>query len=148
MIVCAGSYQRVQTAQRVVDALNSRGFKLTLQTLDEAEYRSALQNGNFDLYFGEVRLSANFDLTPFFSIYGSLNFGGLSDSTMLNLCELALTNNGNAYSLHKRVCERGYITPVLFKVDALYTTRGMVADPTQYLDWYIPPIASADETEG
>ena len=148
MIVCAGSYQRVQTAQRVVDALNSRGFKLTLQTLDEAEYRSALQNGNFDLYFGEVRLSANFDLTPFFSIYGSLNFGGLSDSTMLNLCELALTNNGNAYSLHKRVCERGYITPVLFKVDALYTTRGMVADPTQYLDWYIPPIASGEETEG
>ena len=137
----------MQTAQRIVDALNSRGFKLTLQTLDEAEYRSALQNGNFDLYFGEVRLSANFDLTPFFSIYGSLNFGGLADSTMLNLCELALTNNGNAYSLHKRVCERGYITPVLFKVDALYTTRGMVAAPTQYLDWYIPPIASGEETE-
>ena len=67
---------------------------------------------------------------------------------MLNLCELALTNNGNAYSLHKRVCERGYITPVLFKVDALYTTRGMVADPAQYLDWYIPPIASGEETEG
>ena len=148
MIVCAGSYQRVQTAQRVVDALNSRGFKLELQTLDESEYRTALQNGKFELYFGEVRLSSNFDLTPFFSIYGSLNYGGLADSTMLNLCELALTNNGNAYSLHKRVCERGYITPVLFKVNALYTTRGLVADPAQYLDWYIPPRATDENTEG
>ena len=148
MIVCSSSYQRVEAATEVVNALNALGFKLTLKTMELSEYRQALQTGNFDLYYGEIRLSNNFDLTPFFSASGSMCYGGLDDSVMLNLCNQALANNGNSYNLYKRLCERGYITPVLFKVDALYTTRGMVADPTQYLDWYIPPIASGEETEG
>lgn len=145
MIVCSSSYQRVQTAQLIVNTLNSHGFDLTLESLDTEEFRQALAYGNFDLYYGEVRLSSNFDLSPFFSPYGALAYGGLSDSTMLNLCNLALTNNGNAYSLHKRLCERGYLTPVLFKVSALYTTRGAVAAPAEHIDWFLPSMTTATE---
>ena len=80
--------------------------------------------GNFDLYYGEVRLSPNFDLSPFFGATGTLNYGDLSDSTMMNLCSMALVNSGNTYNLYKRVCERGYITPILFKkLRALYHAR-------------------------
>ena len=147
MIVCSSSYQRVQAAQFIVDTLNSLGFRLTLETLETDEFRQALLYGNFDLYYGEVRLSSNFDLTPFFSIYGALNYGSLADPTMLNLCELALTNSGNAYSLHKRLCERGYLTPVLFKVNALYTTRGVVASPADHIDWYIAPSPTGQTEE-
>lgn len=132
MIVCSSSYQRVEAATEVVNALNALGFKLTLKTMDLSEYRQALQTGNFDLYYGEIRLSSNFDLSPFFSVYGSMCYGGLDDSVMLNLCNQALANNGNSYNLYKRLCERGYITPVLFKHLAVYTTRGSIAHPTDY----------------
>ena len=139
MIVCSSSYQRVEAATEVVNTLNSLGFKLTLKTMELSEYQQALNTGNFDLYYGEVRLSSNFDLSPFFSVYGSLCYGGLDDSVMLNLCNQALANNGNSYNLYKRLCERGYITPVLFKNLAVYTTRGSIAHPTDYVDWFLIP---------
>ena len=143
MIVCSSSYQRVEAATEVVNTLNSLGFKLTLKTMELSEYRQALQTGNFDLYYGEIRMSNNFDLSPFFSPYGSLCYGGLDDSVMLNLCNQALANNGNSYNLYKRLCERGYITPVLFKNLAVYTTRGSIAHPTDYIDWFLTPPADA-----
>lgn len=145
MIVCSSSYQRVQTATAIVAALNELGFDLTLRTLDYDEFSQALLYGNFDLYYGEVRLSANFDLSPFFRVGGSLSYGALSDSYMANLCNLALANNGNNYNLYERLCGRGYITPVLFKNYAVYTTRGSVSDPAGYLDWFLPQ--SADDAQ-
>ena len=148
MIVCSSSYQRVEAATEIVNTLNSLGFKLTLKTMELSEYRQALQNGNFDLYYGEIRMSNNFDLSPFFSPSGSMCYGGLDDSVMLNLCNQALANNGNSYNLYKRLCERGYITPVLFKNLAVYTTRGSIAHPTDYVDWFlIPPESALDTAE-
>ena len=143
MIVCSSSYQRVEAATEVVNALNALGFKLTLKTMELSEYRQALQSGNFDLYYGEIRLSNNFDLSPFFSPSGSMCYGGLDDSVMLNLCNQALANNGNSYNLYKRLCERGYITPVLFKNLAVYTTRGSISHPTDYVDWFLIPPETA-----
>lgn len=144
MIVCGSSYQRVQAATAVVSALNELGFDLKLKTLDYAEYTEALLYGNFDLYYGEVRLSANFDLSPFFRPGGSLAYGYLADTTMENLCNRMLLNSGNSYDLYKRICDRGYITPILFKSYAVYTTRGSMQTPAEHLDWFLPkPIAEA-----
>lgn len=146
MIVCSSSYQRVQAATAVVNALNELGFRLTLKSLDYDEYANALANGNFDLYYGEVRLSPNFDLSPFFRSGGSLSYGYLADSTMENLCSRALLNSGNTYDLYKRLCDRGYITPVLFKNYAVFTTRGAVQNPVEYLDWFLP-APTAEESQ-
>ncbi len=144
MIVCSSSYQRVQAATQIVNTLNSLGFDLTLKQLELTEYQNALSTGSYDLYYGEVRLSPNFDLSPFFRGGGSLSFGSLADSTMEGLCLRALTNSGNTYNLYQRLCDRGYITPVLFKSYALYTTRGAVSEPAQYLDWFLPARTDAD----
>lgn len=138
MIVCSSSYVRVQAANEVAKMLNSLGFNITVRSMDYPEYKQALLQGNFDLYYGEVRLSPNFDLSPFFGATGTLNYGSLADSTMMNLCSMALVNSGNTYNLYKRVCERGYITPILFKSYALYTTRGAVMEPAHYIDWFLP----------
>ena len=138
MLVCSSSYIRVQAANEVARMLNELGFNITVKSMEYTEYKQALLLGDFDLYYGEVRLSPNFDLSPFFGATGTLNYGDLSDSTMMNLCSMALVNSGNTYNLYKRVCERGYITPILFKSYALYTTRGAVTEPTQYIDWFLP----------
>lgn len=145
MLVCSSSYQRVQTASAIVSALNALGFDLMLKSVDTSEFRQLLALGSFDLYYGEVRLSANFDLSSFFRFGGSLAYGALADNYMENLCHLALANNGNNYNLYERLCGRGYITPVLFKNYAIYTTRGSVADPSGYLDWFLPQRPTTEQ---
>ena len=144
MLVCSSSYIRVQAANEVARMLNELGFNITVKSMEYTEYKQALLLGEFDLYYGEVRLSPNFDLSPFFGATGTLNYGELSDSTMMNLCSMALVNSGNTYNLYKRVCERGYITPILFKSYALYTTRGAVTEPTHYVDWFLPYTPEAE----
>ena len=138
MIVCSSSYQRVQVATKIVQDLNALGFDLTLKSMDYADYRAALVAGNYDLYYGEVRLSPNFDLSMFFQSGGSLTYGSLADSTMQSLCNRMLVNSGNSYNLYQRLCDRGYLTPIMFKNHAVYTTRGAVSEPAHYIDWLLP----------
>lgn len=134
MIVCSNSEQRVSAAQAVVDALNAKGFDLTLKALEYNEYVYALRTGNFDLYYGEVRLSPDFDLSAFFAEGGSLSYGGIADSALELLCAQALENTGNAYDLHQKIMERGLLCPVLFKTYAIYAARGCVSELSPCLD--------------
>ena len=136
---------KVTAAEEGAFSLSNQRLTVTVDAVPWDTFLSRLQDGNFDLYYGEVRLSPNFDLSPFFGATGTLNYGDLSDSTMMNLCSMALVNSGNTYNLYKRVCERGYITPILFKSYALYTTRGAATEPTRYLDWFLPYTAQTEE---
>ena len=137
LIVSASSPQRYQTANRVADALNEMGLDITVSVLEEADYQAALLYGNYDLYYGEVRLSANFDLGSFFRDGGSLSYGDLFSGTMVSLCAAMLENSGNAYDLHKQIMDKGMFCPVLFKSYAVYTTRGAASQLDPALDWVI-----------
>ena len=141
MIVCMSSDQRVEAAQAVVDSLNAQGFDLTLRALEYENYVAALENGNFDLYYGEVRLSPDFDLSAFFTEKGSLSYGGCADAAAARLCAQAMENSGNAYDLHQEIMDRGLLCPVLFKVYAIYSARGRVTNLTPCLDGvFLQPI--------
>ena len=93
--------------------------------------------GNFDLYYGEMRMSSNFDLGPFFRNGGSVAYGGMESGTALNLCASMLENAGNAYDLHKRDMDQGYLCPIVFKSYTVYTTRGAAQDLKPAIDWVI-----------
>jgi len=141
MIVCLSSDQRVAAAQEVVNTLNERGFDLTLSPLEYNDYTAALEQGAFDLYYGEVRLSPDFDLSEFFNEGGSLCYGSIADAAAAPLCARAVENAGNAYDLHREIMDRGLLCPVLFKVYAIYTARGRVAGLTPCLDGvFLQPI--------
>lgn len=133
-LVCSSSSQRVAAAQQIADTLNSFGFQLTVKALPYEQYKQALFQGDYDLYYGEVRLSSTFDLTQFFAADGSMCFGGMADSALQALCQFALENGGNSYDLYKRILERGLLCPVLFKTYAVYTTRGAFSDLTPAMD--------------
>ena len=137
MIVNASSNQRVATAERIAKYLNSAGFDITVKPLDEDDYRSALEYQNFDMYYGEVRMSSNFDMGSFFRDYGSANYAGSANATGLELSVDMLENSGNAYDLHKWVMDKGWICPVLFKSYAVYTTRGAANNLDPAVDWII-----------
>lgn len=137
MIVNASSNQRVATAQRIADYLNAAGFSITVEALDTDDYQYALENQQFDMYYGEIRMSSNFDMGSFFRDYGSANYAGSANADALELCVDMLENSGNSYDLHKWVMDKGWICPVLFKSYAVYTTRGAAKNLDPAVDWII-----------
>jgi len=137
MLVSAGNTQRRTTADRIAQSLNKLGFLITVKVVDHDAFSQALKYNNFDLYYGEMRMSSNFDLGPFFRNGGSVAYGGMESGTALNLCASMLENAGNAYDLHKRVMDQGYLCPVVFKSYTVYTTRGAAQDLEPAIDWVI-----------
>lgn len=127
MIVCKDSERRVQSATRVAQELTARGLNTTVNALSREAYLSALQNGNFDLYYAEVKLPPNLDLSAFFREDG-FAFGGLASAEGLtDLCDLALSNRGNAYDLQEAILQEGLLCPVAFKTTALYIQRNTLS---------------------
>lgn len=136
MIVSTPGSQRALTAQRIADSLEACGIDVELQTLSPERFRSALQKGEFDLYYAEARLSPDGDLSPFFT--SQLGYGGLSGyDEMLSLCDHARANSGNAYDLHKAILTDGLLCPVAFKQYALYVHQDTLQGVSPKLNGWI-----------
>ena len=58
-------------------------WTVTVEELPWEEYLAALESGEFDLYFGEVRLTANWDLSDLVGTGGAMNYGGVIDGPAL-----------------------------------------------------------------
>lgn len=66
---------KVAAAENIALTLNRYDFEVTVTTLDWEEYLYAVGAGNYDLYYGECKLGADWDLTALLSVEGSLNYG-------------------------------------------------------------------------
>lgn len=117
---------RVKVAQEIGRMLNTSGLIVEVVSMTPEKYETALEEGNFDLYLGQTKLSPNMDLSQFFSANGTLNVGGLADIGMYTLCLQALENQGNYYTLHQTVMDEGYLCPILFRSYAVYAARGLM----------------------
>ena len=127
ILVCSADTTRVELAHTLAETLNGYGLKFTVNAVDYSNYLLQLGLGSYDIYVGEVRLPANFDLNEFFRPYGSLSYGGLTNYTLEGLCNDALENSGNYYDLHKQVMDNASICPLLFKSYAIMANRGAIA---------------------
>ena len=117
---------RLRTARKIGQMLKDCGLLVEMKELSDSAYNSALRNRDYDLYVGQTKLSANMDLSEFFSGDGALCWGGISDVTTYTLCRQAIENHGNYYSLHQNVMENAYLCPILFRSYGIYATRGLL----------------------
>ena len=125
---------RLRAARAIGEMLTQCGLVVKMKELNTSSYLSALKSQNYDLYFGQTKLSANMDLSAFFSTSGTLNYGGISNTSAYMLSLEALANTGNYYSLHKTVMDNGLLCPVLFRSYAVYTNRGVLSGMTPARD--------------
>lgn len=126
MIVLSGNANRVTAAKQAADQLADVGFTVTVNALAENEFLTALNAGDYDLYYADVCLGPDLDLRPLLTSSGDLNYGGIpEDSTLSARLESALENSGNHYDLYQYVMDQGYLCPVLFENNAVFTTRGV-----------------------
>lgn len=76
LLVNSENSTKLSAAQLIVYQLESAGVPVKLKKLAFEDYTAALTAGNFDLYLGEVTLTADFDLSPLLMPGGPLNYGG------------------------------------------------------------------------
>lgn len=125
---------RLRVARAIAEMLEAGGLKVSVRERSGNEYYYTLNQGDYDLYLGQTKLSPNMDLSHFFSTSGNLNYGGIADITTYTLCQQALENHGNYYTLHQTIMEEGLLCPVVFRSYAVYATRGLLTELTPSRD--------------
>ena len=134
LLVNADDSLRVRAAEAIALMLEEGGLDVTISRKKGNAYQNAVRMREYDLYLGQTRLSPNMDLSPFFSTWGDLSYGGVNNASAYALCLKALDNYGNYYTLHSNVMENGLLCPVLFQNYAIFTTRGELTGLTPARD--------------
>lgn len=75
LLVNSEKPSRVSAAEKISQQLKEVGIEITVVKKGYSDYLSCLQNGNFQLYLGEIRLTANMDLSSLLLPEGSAAFG-------------------------------------------------------------------------
>lgn len=131
LLVNCDDSARLRTARFLAKQLTELGLEtgtLEYGASTGTTYEQVLRAGSYDIYLGQTKLSATYDLSQFFKGWGNLGWGGIADNTLLNMCKEALANSGNYYNLNKMVADDGKIIPVLFGYYEVYAERGQLLD--------------------
>ena len=122
---------KVSAAQEIAAALSRCGLTVTVDSVPWETYLQRLQDGSFDLYYGECRLTADWDILELVGTEGSLNYGGFSDEDtdiLLAACRTASEGQRSKAltALWQDLLEKMPIAPLCFKSDSVLTTTGLV----------------------
>lgn len=133
MLVNEESSFKVAAARQIAAQLSAFDLKIDVRVLPWADYTAALAAGNFDLYYGEVKLTADWDLRALLSSGGALNYGGFSDptlDTMLNTCQTSGDRPAAFLSACRRIQSQAPILPICFKTVSVLVQSGVVENLT------------------
>ena len=122
-------------AQRIAESLRQYGFNVNVRELQWSEFMSALQEGRFDMYYGETQLGADFDLSPLLLPgEGNLNFGNTGNYAFRQLIQdflAAETQEEVSFAgeqLNLAILQHAPFIPILYKRHAIYSHVGAVVD--------------------
>ena len=120
---------KVSAAQQIARTFTAGGLSVSVKALPWAEYTAALAAGNFDLYYGEVRLTADWDLSPLLATGGALNYGGwTTPQTDALLGEFSAA--GDRVAVMRRLCahlqDQAPILPICFKSTSVLVQANVV----------------------
>lgn len=130
LIVNSESTPKVRCAEAIAKNLRAIGIDVRLQKLTYEEYISALGNGDYDLYIGEIKLTPDMSLTPFFSEKGSVNYGIDTSSATAKAYydflagKIDITTFIQVFSLEKP------FIPLLFREGIAYYSRELTYEDT------------------
>ena len=88
-------------------------------------------DGDFDMYYAEVKLGADFDLTALLTEDGSMNYGNIADenyATYINnyLAADDLTRQSACYQMLLYIAQNAPIIPVCFERHEVITHRNVI----------------------
>ena len=134
---------KVSLAQAIADSLSTGDLHVSVSALDYENFERALRRGNFDLYLGECKMTADWDFSPLMSSGGHLNYGGYSDKKMSSLLKnyLSSTENnrsGNMKTLCTYFRQQAPFVPICFKNISILVTPNVITNvsPTAANSFY------------
>ncbi len=129
---------KLAVAEHLTEALEGFGVAVELKALPWEDYLAALEGGEYDLYLGQVRLRASFDLSALIAPGGSLNYGHFQDREGQELLSAFLAAGESeraeaARRLYHRLAATAPFTPLCFKNGSVLSHWGKRSDltPTQ-----------------
>ena len=130
-IVCSDSSAKTGVVRRFASDMESIGIKVTVRELTWDEYLTALEEGDFDMYYGEVKLRNNFDLTELLDPDSDLNYSRSRDTGYV-----AMINNylscapAQRSAVYQQLCEyintNGALISIGFESQQLIVHRGVI----------------------
>lgn len=124
---------KVSIANYLAESLSAFDLKIEVESLPWEEYVTAISAGNFDLYYGEVKLTADWNLVRLLGTSGSLNYGRWSDAQTDQLLS-AYASAADPSSAMRTLCaylkEQAPILPVCFKSTSVLYQTGVLEDLT------------------
>jgi len=125
LLVNEENSRRTAAARYIADILTQSGVAVELKVLKWSSYISALKAGEFDIYCGEIKLGADFDISSLITAEGSLNYGLYSDPE-LELANSAYMAGGEYSAFAESFLQRCPFTVLLFKKENLLSAWGKV----------------------
>lgn len=130
-IVCSDSSAKTGVVRRFQDDMASIGLTIDVQELTWDNYLLALEEGEFDMYYGEVKLRNNFDITELVDVDSELNFSRSRDTQCVNYVNEYLgASDMTRATVFKTLCEYLYTTGSLisigFEKQQLIVHRGVI----------------------
>ena len=130
-IVCSDSSAKTGVVRRFAQDMEKVGLKVDVQELTWADYLAALEEGTFDMYYGEVKLRADFDLTELLEEDSSLNYSRAADPNFemyvnkyLGCAEVQ--RKGAYEELCRYLAESGSLISIGFEKQQIIVHRGVV----------------------
>ena len=138
LLLNADDATRTKVGKAIAGKLTELGLTVTIVEATSKNFTELLEKGDYDLYLAQTRLPRNMDISAFFGMDTSLNYGGLSDPGIYAISLEALANTGNYYTLYEMVMEDAQLCPILFQSHAIYAQRGAFdhLDPTRDAIFY------------
>lgn len=140
-IVNTDSTVKIEAARQIAETINDMGIKVTLHELGWDDYIEALESGNYDMYYGEVRMTPDWDLRCLFKPYTvtrdpddmdkGMNYANCFDEQYGTLYDayLAAGNEGRALAYGEvlnYVMGQSAIVPICFERQEVLTHRGVI----------------------
>lgn len=120
---------KTAVAEHLAQAFTAAGVPVEARVLPWEEYTAALLSGDFDLYYGEVRLTADWDLSPLLRVGGTLNYGGWADEqteALLTAYASATDRKAAMAELCAYLRRQSPLLPVCFKSSTVLTQAGVL----------------------
>lgn len=133
LLVNAENSFKAAVAGYLAETLTSAGVPVETRVLPWEEYAAALAAGDFDLYYGEVRLTADWGLSSLLSTDGALNYGGWVDDetdALLSAYHAAEDRAAAMEVLCLYLRQQSPILPVCFKSTSVLTQTGVLEELT------------------
>lgn len=129
LLVNAENSFKVSVAGYLAQSFTAAGIPTEVQALPWEEYTAALAAGDFDLFYGEVKLTADWDLSALLATGGALNYGGWTDlrtDQLLSDFASATDRSAAAEVLCAHLKSQAPILPVCFKSTSVMMQTNVV----------------------